>query len=93
MKDFNFQLKVSIEKQTGRVMAVYFQVREGKAAKVRELAEGKAFANYGATGKLLGVELLAPCEVTVIDRIVRREPKTVKEFLHKSAPREMLLAG
>ena len=91
MKDMNFQIQVSVDKGDGTILAVYFQVREGKAARVRELAGGKAFANYGSTGKLLGVELLAPCEVTVLDQLVRKEPKPVKDFLRKTAPREMVL--
>jgi hypothetical protein len=96
MSKFNFHVQVSTERATGRVLAVYFQVREGKAAKVDELADGAAFANYSSSGKLLGVELLGPCEIKILDRIVRRDPDVqgrnrVKQFFRRTGPPEMVL--
>ena len=93
MSDLNFQVKISVNKEKGTVTAVYFQMREGKATRVLELADGKAFANYNSTGKLLGIELLAPCQVTALDHLFKKEPKVIKEFLMRTAPPEMLKAG
>src|SRR5437870_1931252 len=96
MSVFNFRVNVTTEKSTGRVLSVYLQIREGKAAKVKELEDGAAFANYSSSGKLLGVELLAPCHVKALDRIVSHDPdvkwrRRLKDFFRRTAPREMVL--
>ncbi len=85
MKKLHFKFSIEVEEKTGTILAAYFQVREGRAAKVKEFAEGNAFANYSATGELLGIEILGPCEISVLDRIAPREPK-VRNFVRKSLP-------
>jgi uncharacterized protein YuzE len=92
MKRIDLGVSIQVNKETGDVSAVYFRIRQGRAARVRELAEGNAFANYDSQGRLIGIELLGPCEVTVLDRIARREPQPVKNFLRKTIPREMAIA-
>jgi len=79
-----------VDKETGLILAVYFRVRTGEAAETREFAGGSAFADYDSKGRLLGVEILAPCEVTVLDKISKEEPKPVKTFLRGSMPVQML---
>lgn len=92
MSKLEMSVSVSIEKETGRVLAVYFQIRKGQAVKVREFANGNAFANYSATGKLLGIELLGPCEIKVLDQIAQNEPNA-KKFVRGAIPRSMALAS
>jgi hypothetical protein len=58
---------------------------------VRKFANGNAYANYAMGGQLLGIELLGPCEITVLDKIAGRDRK-VKEFVKRSIPRKMALA-
>jgi uncharacterized protein YuzE len=87
---FAMELTLSINKMTGRVSAAYFYIRRGKSAQVKEFAEGRAFADYDRKGQLLGIELLAPCEIKVLDRIASKEPIAIKNFLRGSAPREMV---
>ena len=91
---YRFQVSVEVSEKTGEVTAAYFQVREGKADRVKEFADGSVFANYNKRGELLGVEMLAPCEVSVLDRIAAVEPKQHREktrnFLKRSAPRAMI---
>ncbi len=93
---FDFGLGVSHDTQTGEILAVYFRIRKGKAARVVEIADGKAFANYDKDGNLLGLELLEPCSVRALDKIASAEPVSsrnrVKQFFKKSAPREMVLS-
>ncbi len=84
---------IGFDRETGKVMAVYFRVRPGKAAETKEFANGNAFADYDSKGRLLGLELLGPCKVTVLDRISRGEPKPVKSFFRNSVPAQMLVAG
>jgi hypothetical protein len=90
--DHEFRVLISTDKKTGRQMAVYFQVRRGKAAKVREFENGNAFANYDEQGELLGNEMLGPCHIKAVDRIAKQDPD-VKRFVRANAPRKMLLAG
>jgi hypothetical protein len=40
-------------------------------------------------GNLLGIEVLPPSDIAVLDKIVRQESKPVKNFLRNSIPREM----
>jgi hypothetical protein len=89
---YNFQVQVDVEEETGRIVAVFFRVRSGRPAHAKEFADGAAFAHYNNRGELLGVELLAPCEIKVLDRIVARDA-IVKQFIHRSIPREMELCA
>jgi hypothetical protein len=91
-KNYDFDLHVDVDNATGKTLAVYFQIRKGHAARVRELVSGKAFANYSARGRLLGIELLAPCKVKVLETIANKEPTEVKVFLRTSIPRAMAVA-
>jgi uncharacterized protein YuzE len=82
-------LQLSVNEETGSIRAAYLRVRAGEVAETREVAEGSAFADYDVNGLLLGVELLAPCAVEVLDRLALQEPEPVKRFLRGSPPREL----
>jgi hypothetical protein len=41
---------------------------------------------------LLGIELLAPCPVEVLDRVSEKEPEPVRRFLQQGIRREMICA-
>ena len=86
-----FNVSISTDERTGRVMAVYFRLRQGEVDDTREILEGKAFGDYDQDGLLLGVELLAPCEVDVLDRIFGQEPEGVRQFVRQVSPRAMLV--
>lgn len=89
MKRHDFQVNIETNRETGEILAVYLKIREGKAAKVREFAGGNAYANYARNGLLLGIEVLGPCEIAVLDSITARETKA-REFVRKSIPVRML---
>jgi uncharacterized protein YuzE len=84
-------LELSINEQTGKPRAAYLQVRTGDAAETREIAPDKAYADYDSEGRLLGVEFLAPCAVTVVDQFTVDQPANVREFLRSVQPRELLV--
>jgi hypothetical protein len=86
-----FQVVISTDKKTGAFLAAYFQVRRGHAAKVREYEGGNAFANFNKAGELLGIELLGPCRIAVLDKIAKKD-RDVKRFVRANAPRRMLVA-
>lgn len=90
--DAKFALDVSFSEATGEAIAAYLRVREGTVAETREASEGVAFADYGSDGRLLGIELLAPCTLAVMDRVGRNEPEPVQRFLRGGPPRELIVA-
>jgi hypothetical protein len=87
-----FRLDASVDDRTGGIVAVYLRVREGEVAETKELTEGVAYADYDAAGSLLGIELLGPCQVEVLDRLGQSEPEPIKRFLRGAAPRELICA-
>ena len=90
LRNLHFNLDTEFDNESGHLLAVYLQVRKGRAAEVLELAEGIAYANYNSGGKLLGIELLGPCKIQVLDQISRNEPRVIKEFLKKNIPAQMV---
>lgn len=95
MTEPEFGVFLQTDTRTGALLAVYFQIRRGKASTVEEVADGAAFANYDRKGRLIGIELLAPCQVTVLNRLAASEPvkyqNRIKSFLKNSMPRKMAM--
>ena len=87
-----FKLSVEVDDKDGRVIAVFFRVREGRPARAREFANGAAFAHYNNRGELLGIELLSPCQITVLDKIVGKD-SAVRKFVRNTIPNAMLAAA
>jgi uncharacterized protein YuzE len=92
MEKLKFRMEASFDDKTGRAVAMYLRAREGEVAETKEIKEGSAYADYDADGVLLGIELLGPCEVAVLDRIADNEPEPVRQFLKSSVPRGLVLA-
>jgi hypothetical protein len=90
MNEPAFKLEASFDDKTGQVVAVYLRIREGSVAQTKEVKDGYAYADYDGDGTLLGIELLGPCEVQVLDSIVESEPEPVKRFLRGGPPRELV---
>lgn len=90
MNDFKPRLELSVDELTGTVRAAYIRIREGAVHETREVAEGRAFTDYDSQGLLLGIEILAPCQPEVLDRICQEEPEPVKRFIRGSPPRELV---
>ena len=86
-----FAVSVEVNQATGEVIAVYFRVRKGKSARTQEFANGNLFADYNSNGDLLGVEMLAPCSIRILERVTQSEPET-QQFVRRSVPRAMVLA-
>jgi uncharacterized protein YuzE len=85
-------LELSVDETTGGIRAAYLRVRQGEVAETREVCEGRAFADYTEDGTLLGIELLAPCTVEVLDRLTAQESEPIKRFLRGGPPRELISA-
>jgi hypothetical protein len=92
----SFAVRVQAHPCTGKPLAACFHIQKGKAAEVRELADGTVLANYDRKGALLGVELLAPCKLSVLRKVSSEAPELIREavkrLLTECAPVK-LLAG
>lgn len=93
---YQFSLEITTCDLTGEVLACYFQIRSGKIHETREFEGGIAIADYDKNGYLLGVELIAPCKVTIVNSIAANESPEVqrrtKAFMKSSGPRSMIAA-
>ena len=85
-----FKVDVDVDDTTGKARAVYFHIRTGSVDQTREVKSGVAFADYSHDGLLIGVELLAPCQVDILDQVTKDEPQNVRQFLKSNAPRELV---
>jgi len=85
-----FRTEVSYSETTGEPVAAYLRVREGKIAQTIEVVAGVAFADYSVEGLLMGIELLAPCGMEVLDRLAEQEPEPVRHFLREGARRPLV---
>ena len=76
------------------MLSVYFSIRKGKHGYSKEFKGGAAIADYDIHGCILGIELLAPCNVTIIDEVAKSEPMAtrnrIKRFVRRSGPRELV---
>jgi uncharacterized protein YuzE len=86
-------LKLSVDENTGNVRSAYLQIRQGRVDETREVSEGRAFADYDASGTLLGIELIGPCEVEILENIASQETEAVRRFLRSSPPRFLVPAA
>jgi hypothetical protein len=95
MSQLQFRVSTDTDDATGDVLAVYFQIRKGKVHETREFAGGNAFADFDRQGLLLGVEFLAACNVSILDRLAPQEPlalrRHAKKFMRKSGPPALVI--
>ena len=96
MKPFFFHVTVDTDDSTGQVLAAYFRIRKGKVNKTVEFAKGNVFADYDRRGQLIGIELLGPCNVAIVDKLAPDEPaearRCTKRFLREAGPAAMVAA-
>lgn len=94
MTPIHFDISITTDNTTGAVLSAYFQIRKGKVHTTREFANGNALADYNRDGELLGVELIGPCKVTIVDQLAANEPaefrKMAKTFIKQAGPRELV---
>jgi uncharacterized protein YuzE len=90
--DFAPALRVSVDENTGGIRTAYLRIRPGEVAETREVADGRAFADYSNSGQLLGIEILAACDVATLDGLAAGEPEAVRRFLRGGTPRELVTA-
>jgi uncharacterized protein YuzE len=96
MTRFFFQCVITTDDATGELLAVYFHIRKGKVHETHEFARGNVFADYDKRGLLLGIEMLGPCNVSIVDKLARNESADIrrrtKRFMRDNGPRKMVAA-
>jgi hypothetical protein len=94
MTPIAFDVQVTTDDTTGVVQSVYFKIRGGRVLQTVEFEDGAAFADYNRYGELIGIELLGPCKVSVVDKLAANESKEarlkVKEYVKNSGPRALV---
>ena len=72
-------MNVSIEFEAGSILAVYFSLRQGKVARTIEAGNGVQ-VDQDRNGTVLGVEMLNPAKVNIVERIGRK--RHIPELTH-----------
>ena len=91
MEKFNPRIQVSVSPRTGKIEAAYIRLRDGATHETRDADDdGNAFADYSADGVLLGIEVLAPCTASALDRITKDEPDPYRG-VSRYTPHELVL--
>jgi uncharacterized protein YuzE len=86
-----FEMSVSARKD-GALRAAYVRLSQGRVAKTREIVEDVLLADYDSRGRLLGIEILAPVNLSDVLRLV--EPlarKAFQRFMTRAAPKKLVL--
>ena len=81
------RVRVDMRREFFNVMA-----REGKVAETKEISAGTAFADFSEDGSLLGIELLAPCPLEILEDVSEKESEQVRQFLRRGVRKEMIFA-
>jgi len=85
-----FELSVS-GRGDGTIEAAYVYLSKKKVARTKEIVEDALLADYDAKGQLIGIEILAPINITRIARLVEQPQRApFLRFLRHSAPQELV---
>jgi len=61
------EIRFEIDPDDGEVLAAYVHLGEGKAYRTVEVVEGECYVDEDENGRLLGVELLCPVALHLIE--------------------------
>lgn len=87
-----FEISIS-GRNDGTLEAAYITVRDGKAARTKEIVEDIALADYDSRGRLIGIEILAPVKLSKLTPLVEeKRRKPFRAFLRAQAPEDLVLA-
>ena len=87
-----FEFSIST-RDDGTLEAVYIRVNDGKVAKTDEIIEDILLADYNSTGKLLGVEILAPVKLAKITKLIEKPRRSsFRKAVKNAAPEEFVLS-
>lgn len=87
-----FEISIS-GRDDGTIEVVYITLRDGKAARTREVIEDVLLADYDNRGRLIGIEILAPVRLSKLTPLVEeKRRKPFRNFVRTQAPDDLVLA-
>lgn len=89
-RHIGFEISVS-GRDDGTLEALYIHLQAGEVAETREIEPDVLLADYDAAGRLLGIEILAPVQISALEALVeqqQREP--FRRFISRNAPHELV---
>ena len=87
-----FELSIS-GRDDGTLEAVYISLRDAKVHKTEEVKRNTLTADYDAHGNLVGIEILAPVQLSKITRLAEQPVRgSFRKFVKRSVPEELVLA-
>ncbi len=91
-QELGFEISIS-GRNDGTLEAVYITVRDGMAAKTKEVIEDILLADYDNRGRLVGIEILAPVKISKLTPLVdEKRRKPFRNFVKMQAPQDLVLA-
>lgn len=91
-REIGFEISISGH-HDGTLEAVYITLRDGKAAKTKEIIEDILLADYDRRGRLIGIEVLAPVKISRLTRLVDQERRRpFRNFVKNQAPKDLVIA-
>lgn len=71
-------VSVEMDKDSHNILAVYIKIHSGTIARTVEIEEDACYADEDSEGRLLGVEMLAPGQVTILADKIAKHYKTTE---------------
>jgi uncharacterized protein YuzE len=65
-------ISFSLDSDDNQILAIYMQLSDGKVKKTVEVSDGSCYVDVDSKGRPLGIELLAPDEIKLALRQVKK---------------------
>jgi hypothetical protein len=66
-----FAFSFEVDREDGEILSAYITVRNRKVKRTIEVVPDKANVDLGWHNEVVGIELLGPCSVNVIEKIAK----------------------
>ena len=94
MKGDMLELELVVRQGTGALCGAYLKLRAGKVARTEEIESDVLLADYDRQGNLLGIDILAPIDMSVAVNLVKdRRQRAAIESIMQSTLRDLLQAA
>lgn len=94
-KQATFELSVN-SRSDGTLESAYIQLSKAKTVRTEELIESVLIVDYGRSGVLVGIEILAPVKISQVQKIAKHlevsRRKAFRKFVKSSAPPALVTA-
>lgn len=87
------EIRFEIDPDDGEVLAAYVHLVDGKAFRTVEIAEGECYVDEDENGRLLGVELLCPVALHLLEEVLPNRYKVPSMSRAISSLRQVMAAA